>query len=53
MEPPKVYAPSVKTLGLGDAHVVIAQAVIQELFGPPEERFWAVRPSGPQRGRWS
>src|SRR5262245_54914671 len=27
----------------GDASVVVAQAVLEELFGPPEQRAWAVR----------
>ncbi len=44
MEHPQVRVPSADLPNPpGDVHVGIAQAVLSELFGPPEQRAWAVR----------
>jgi cyclopropane-fatty-acyl-phospholipid synthase len=44
MAQPQVHPPSADMPDYpGDASIGVARAVLQELFGPPEERVWAVR----------
>lgn len=39
----QVHAPADTPHSASDARIEIAQAVLEELFGPPEQRAWAVR----------